>query len=412
MEKTGKIVYTIKNVISDMPPAGMSRGRRSAMNEGLKEIRLPLAWQDWTLTERVGKGSFGTVYRACRETGEHQQISAIKIVHVPSDESEAEAVLREMADPRTVQEYYRDMVDDYIREITAMDTLRDAGNIVTIQDYCVEEHTDSPGWVIYIRMEFLKSFSVYREEHQITQADVIRLGIDICGALSACEECNIIHRDIKPDNIFLSPDGAFKLGDFGVARCLDRSVGTFSAKGTYTYMAPEVFKGQSYGHKADQYSLGIVLYRLMNRNRDPFIDPDKQIVYYKDREKALTRRVSGERMPAPTDASRELAKVILRACACQPEDRYPDAAALREALEHVRDRGQVQAQTGGFAAMWNTTQRTLSSILRPGRRYHSRGAQRFFRILPWIVLAVSAVLLALAVREHMEAQRLLAQMGI
>ena len=117
-------------------------------------------------------------------------------------------------------------------------------------------------------------------------------------------------------------------------------------------------------------------------------------------------------MPAPTDASRELARVILKACACQPEDRYPNAAALREALEHVSDRGQVQAQTGGFAAMWNTTQRTLSSILRPGRRYHSRGAQRFFRILPWIVLAVSAVLLALAVREHMEAQRLLAQMGI
>ena len=380
-------------------------------NEELHTIRLPRAWQSWTLTERVGKGSFGTVYKAVRLQEEKTQVSAIKIVHVPSDESEAETVLREMADPQSVQAYYRDMVDDYIREITAMDALRDAKNIVSIQDYCVEEQTDSPGWVIYIRMEFLTSFSIWREGRTITEDDVIRLGLDICSALSECEKCNIIHRDIKPDNIFLSEEGDFKLGDFGVARCLDRSVGTFSAKGTYTYMAPEVFKGQSYGHRADQYSLGIVLYRLLNRNRDPFIDPEKQIVYYKDREKALTRRISGERLPAPPGASRELAKVILMACAYEPGERYQDSAALKDALELARNR--KQEQSGSAIAGWlGATQSTLSSILRPGRYRGRRTEGRILKILPWIVLAVSALLLALAVREHMAALKLLAQMGL
>ena len=106
------------------------------------------------------------------------------------------------------------------------------------------EHKKDPGWDIYIRMELLESFVEYTKHRELTEGDVIRLGIDICNALELCERQKIIHRDIKPANIFVSTSGSFKLGDFGIARKLERANSTMSHKGTYSYMAPEIFYGE------------------------------------------------------------------------------------------------------------------------------------------------------------------------
>jgi hypothetical protein len=167
--------------------------------------------------------------------------------------------------------------------------------------------------------------------------DVIQFGIDICSALEQCSKLSIIHRDIKPDNILVAPNGDYKLCDFGIARYMDQTVGSLSLKGTYTYMAPEIYHGQKYGSQADIYSLGIVLYRLMNRNRDPFINPEKQMVYYKDREEALRRRMEGEELPKPFDASEAFTEIIRKACAFAPEQRYGSAAELKRDLELFKE---------------------------------------------------------------------------
>lgn len=83
---------------------------------------------------------------------------------------------------------------------------------------------------------------VYLSSHPMSEDDVIRLGKDICHALSLCHEAGIIHRDIKPQNIFVSKWGSFKLGDFGIARTMPGSGSVLSFKGTISYMAPETFK--------------------------------------------------------------------------------------------------------------------------------------------------------------------------
>ncbi|MCR4655916.1 MAG: protein kinase [Lachnospiraceae bacterium] len=94
---------------------------------------------------------------------------------------------------------------------------------------------------------------------------VLKLGVDICSALEICAMKKVIHRDIKPENIFINEFGDYKLGDFGVARKLENVAGALSQKGTYNYMAPEVEKGTSYNETVDLYSLGLVLYRFLNR---------------------------------------------------------------------------------------------------------------------------------------------------
>ena len=81
---------------------------------------------------------------------------------------------------------------------------------------------------------------------------------------------NIIHRDIKPENIFVNDFGDFKLGDFGIARKMENVTGGLSQKGTFNYMAPEVAGNGRYDSRADIYSLGIVLYRLLNQEPAAF----------------------------------------------------------------------------------------------------------------------------------------------
>lgn len=95
---------------------------------------------------------------------------------------------------------------------------------------------------------------------------MIRLGKDICRALILCEERNIIHRDIKPDNIMISRFGDFKLGDFGVAR-VQVTRRTRQRWERTAMQAPEVEHMQKYGKEADIYSLGITLYWLLNNRR-------------------------------------------------------------------------------------------------------------------------------------------------
>lgn len=224
-----------------------------------------------------------------------------------------------------------------------MDGLKGITNIVSVEDYALDANEENLQWTIFIRMELLTSFPEYQRSHSLTEADVLRLGLDICTALHFCEKTGIIHRDIKPSNIFLSPLGHYKLGDFGVARTLDKTSGALSAKGTFLYMSPEMAKGLAYDHRTDLYSLGLVLYRLLNRNRDPFVDLEKQIVNQRDREKALTQRISGEALPPPAEATPQSAAVILKACAYRPEDRYQNAAAFADALKAATHKAPVSS---------------------------------------------------------------------
>ena len=275
------------------------------------------------------------VYRAERELGGETTESAIKVIRIPSNPTEGRALIQELGGEEAARQYFKDVVDGYSKEILAMDILKGITNIVCIEDYAVEENPEALGWTIYIRMEFLTPFPDYAQTHTMDEAEVIRLGIDLCTALKYCEKAGIIHRDIKPSNIFVSAMGNFKLGDFGVSRKLEAASGKTASTGTFPYMAPEVYNGQDYDHRADQYSLGLVLYRLMNHGREPFVNPDKQLVTLKDKQSALMLRVSGKEVPPPCSASPGLTRVILKALQYLPAERYRTAEEFGAALESI-----------------------------------------------------------------------------
>lgn len=308
---------------------------------------LPTQWQDWRIVGEIGEGAYGAVYRAEKDTGGVRAVSAIKVVEIPAENAELGALKKELRSDQSLRSYLKDLVDEYANEIRAMYQLQGDSNIVSIQDHAIVNSEDGLKWKIFIRMECLQGFDDFALTKQFTQRDIIDLGISLCVALSKCARLGIIHRDIKPENIFVTASGNYKLGDFGVARIMDGIQTTYSQKGTLSYMAPEVFAGQKYGPSVDLYSLGLLLYRLCNHNREPFVDLDKQIVYHRDREAALARRMGGEALPPPADASPALAKVILKACAFDPAKRYAGADEMRAALEALLPENRPPAPEEG-----------------------------------------------------------------
>ncbi|MBE6715505.1 MAG: hypothetical protein E7573_01135, partial [Ruminococcaceae bacterium] len=170
-------------------------------------------------------------------------------------------------DKESTRKYLKAVVDEFIGEIDVMESLKGLPNIVSVEDYTVVERTDDIGWNIYIRMELLTPFSDVLKERQLSEDEIISPGCDICTALEFCSKKNIIHRDIKPENIFINEFGSFKLGDFGVAKKLENMTGALSQKGTFNYMAPEFAKSADYDAGVHLYSLGFVLYRLLNGNK-------------------------------------------------------------------------------------------------------------------------------------------------
>ena len=297
---------------------------------------------EWSIVREIGEGSFGKVFEIERRDFGYTYKAALKAITIPQSQSEVKSVLADGMDEQSATSYFRGFVEEMVAEFVLMSKLKGHSNIVSYEDHRVVEHTEGIGWDILIRMELLTPLLDHVSKNPLSRGDVIKLGIDICKALEVCRKNNIIHRDIKPENIFYSDIGDFKLGDFGIAKTVEKTTGGLSKKGTYTYMAPEVYKGEAYGASVDIYSLGIVLYRFMNNNRTPFLPPYPTPIKYADRESAMARRIKGEPLPAPANADEALSRVILKACAYSPKDRYLSPSDMRRDLEALL--GDVEQQ--------------------------------------------------------------------
>ena len=294
--------------------------------------RYGKVFDHWQIREFLGSGSGGktAVFRLVRSDSD-RGASALKVVNLIEERGSLEKL---SARRREEYEAVRDECSSSAeQEVWMMDDLRGNTNIVDYLDHTFVDWEDDTGFGrdLLIRMELLKDLrSELRSGRQFTEAEVLKVGRDICIALILCHRKNILHRDVKPENIFLNKDGNYKLGDFGVSRVLDACPGAVASTGigTYEYWPAEQMTGR-YDTRVDTYSLGLVLYELSNKNRLPFAASS----YTTSRE--VSQRLTGVPLPPPCDASPELTEVILKACAFEPEDRFPNAEAFLRALRDV-----------------------------------------------------------------------------
>ena len=313
----------------------------------------------WKIEEKLGAGAFGTVYKIKRESFGKMYYSALKVIKIPQDEGEIKSLRNELGDDKSVSEYYTNFVQAFAKEIELMSELKGNSNIVSFEDHDFIQNEDGIGWTILIRMELLTPFVDYQSKNELNIKDIIKLGIDICSALESCEKKNIIHRDIKPENIFLSDDGRYELGDFGIARELEKTTGGLSKKGTYSYMAPEIYLGKPYNNTVDIYSLGIMLYKFLNHNRAPYLPKYPHPITFSDREKSLQSRMNGDEIPDIKDIPETLNNVVKKACAFDSKDRYQSASEMKKALNETLNTETATVKESNIHEEFETMEKTV-----------------------------------------------------
>jgi serine/threonine protein kinase len=198
--------------------------------------------------------------------------------------------------------------------------LHDMGDDPEVGLYLVFEHVDGP------------SLRARLEKGPLTLPDVVRLAKELGSALDAAHDAGVLHRDVKPENVFLAPFGA-KIGDFGIARVPDASVTRtgMGVVGTPAYAAPEVLRGKdpSPSPKADQFSLAATVYEALTGERafpgDDLISVAAQI--------GQSTPAEVTRHDLPREAAKQATTVLRRGMAKDPAARFGSCTELADALE-------------------------------------------------------------------------------
>ena len=209
-------------------------------------------------------------------------------------------------------------------EIRMLQRLTDCKHVVELVDYKIEDdavYLLEP-YYVNISQASLPGFNKwnYFKEESILK----KLGMDICQALIECRDKGIYQLDIQPRNLYLDANGYGRLGDFSIALKKEQLENRRDLRGTLAYMAPEVFKERQYSEQAEIYSLGFLLYCMLNEGRMPFSDTMEP-------KASIQKRLSGEQLPFI--GNKRWMDFINKACAFKREERF---ATLEECLEALK----------------------------------------------------------------------------
>ena len=309
--------------------------------ERLKEYQ-PL-WENWVVDSIIHNGVNSRVYKIKRNRDGEDEFSVMKVVTITLESdmlvSKSEGI-----------KYLDDRCAKAKAEIRNMIKLQRSSYIVSYYDDAVkviyDDNGEKAGYDLLIRMEYLECFGtkIRNSDQKITTGDIINLAYDIGYALRDVHKCNMIHRDIKPDNIFVDEYGYYKLGDFGVTKTINATGYTSTRTGTEPYAAPEVWRSENnsenaYAFKADIYSFGLVLYQLINNNLLPFMAD----FTHNEVERSVLLRMKGEKIPLPSGGNPELKRIVCRMCEFNPDDRYRN---MNEFLKDLEKAGKRTEDTG------------------------------------------------------------------
>src|SRR3984957_19692970 len=332
----------------------------------------------YRLDAQIGRGGMSTVYRAFDTVLERPV--AIKRMH------------REIAAES-------DQLERFRREARSVARLNHP-HIVTVIDAGEEPSEDSlePGvGTPYIVLEYVEGETLkqlIRGEGPLEITEAIAYAIEIARALGAAHERQIVHRDVKPQNVLIGEEGGAKITDFGIARTLTEEGLTVAGRvlGTTDYVSPEQALGQSVTGQSDLYSLGVVLFEMLTGDV-PFHGPSPVAVAMKH----VREEVPDIQLLRP-EVSAATAAVVERAVSKDLDRRYHDAAEMLKDLEEIL--AVEAARTGQATGEVTTVLRTLPGGVRRRLPWRMRHPARWGVSLALLVAIVAVVLVLAAGEAH------------
>lgn len=266
----------------------------------------------YEILEKIGEGGMADVYKAkCHKLNRYDAVKILK------------------------REFINDsnLVEKFTKEATAIANLSD-NNIVNVLDVGTQDD------IHYIVMEYVNGKTlkqIIREEGRLSYEKVLDYGIQIAKALDCAHRNNIIHRDVKPQNILVTNDGVVKVTDFGIAKSPNSETitNTSMVMGSAHYFSPEQAKGNYVDYRSDIYSFGVVLYE-MTTGRLPFDAESPVSVALKHiQEPVVPPSIIDEKIPE------SLNKLILKAMEKEPIKRYQSVKEILNDLLMIQKNAEV-----------------------------------------------------------------------
>ena len=259
----------------------------------------------YEIIKELGRGAMGVVYQA--HDPQIDRLVALKVLRQDRVTSE-------------------DLVRRFLKEAKAIGRVSHP-NIVPVYDVGQDHET------IYIAMEFLegKPLNEAVKGKRLSLEEIVDLGVQVAEAVDYAHDKGIVHRDIKPTNIILTPNGQAKITDFGIARIEDPSAPKQTQAGeilgTPVYMSPEQVMGKPVDGRSDLYSLGVILYELSTGKR-PFGGDNLAVIF-----RAITQDAPVEPATADSSISPALSGLIVKSLDKNPDERFQTGKAMAQALK-------------------------------------------------------------------------------
>lgn len=255
-------------------------------------------------------------YPAMREESNEKYI--VKVISIPASSRQLDALLLTGAypDAKAAGAYFKSIVNDIENEAQVLRHLSKLEGFLSYEGHQVVPGEDEIGFDVYLLGSYKRSLAKYFRQKPMTHLGAVNLGIDLCAAMTACRQVGCLYIDLKPENIFITDDGRYCVGDLGFVPMSSLKYASIPDKYRSSYTAPEMADPfATLNPSVDLYAIGLILYQAYNNNTLPF-----------------EGNAPDEVLPPPEYADYEMAEIILKACAPNPADRWSDPNEMGQAL--------------------------------------------------------------------------------
>ena len=249
----------------------------------------------------------------------------VKVISIPASRTQLDALLLTGAyrDEQSALAYFKELTNDVAGEISALQQLSQLEGFVPFEGYQVVPMDDGTGYQVYLLSTYKRTLEKQFSRQPLTHLSAVNLGLDLCAALAVCRRAGYLHVDLKPNNIYVTGDKEYRIGDLGFVRLDSLVYAALPDKYRSAYTAPELADPFSTLNKTiDIYAVGLILYQVYNNGILPVPAADGTV-------------------QPPEYADYEMSEIILKACAQNPDDRWQEPIQMGQALVSYMQRNGV-----------------------------------------------------------------------
>ncbi len=252
----------------------------------------------------------------------------LKTISIPASQVQLEALLLTGAypDAAAAGRYFQELAKGIQSEVEILQKLSARRGFLPYEKTQIVPMDEGIGFVVYLLSRYNQTLERHLKRAPLTHLSAVNLGIDLCAALALCREAGYLYVDLKPGNIFLTGHQEYRIGDIGFVPLNSLKYASLPDRYRSAYTPPEISDAYAtLNTTMDTYALGLTLYQIYNNGALPFDSEEAKAAL-------MASLAAGEALPAPANADYEMAQIIEKALALNPEDRWADPVQMGQAL--------------------------------------------------------------------------------